>query len=99
MPHRLYVMRLVASRALARAVTRSNATPPALRLCKSADARAQPPTREVDLPVRVLQVPLVPQIVRADAPVSYIQKEMHKLHTETTRSSDYLLKTVLLGTM
>ena len=28
--------------------------------------------------------------------LSYIQKEMHKLHTETTRSSDYLLKTVLL---
>ena len=27
--------------------------------------------------------------------VSYIQKEMHRLHTETTRSSDYLLKTVL----
>ena len=27
--------------------------------------------------------------------LSYIQKEMHKLHTETTRSSDYLLKTVL----
>ena len=28
--------------------------------------------------------------------LSYIQKEMHRLHTETTRSSDYLLKTVLL---
>ena len=30
--------------------------------------------------------------------LSYIQKEMHtlhRLHTETTRSSDYLLKTVL----
>ena len=27
---------------------------------------------------------------------TYIQKEMHRLHTETTRSSDYLLKTVLL---
>ena len=28
--------------------------------------------------------------------LSYIQKEMCRLHTETTRSSDYLLKTVLL---
>ena len=28
--------------------------------------------------------------------LSHIQKEMHRLHTETTRSSDYLLKTVLL---
>ena len=27
--------------------------------------------------------------------LSYILKEMHRLHTETTRSSDYLLKTVL----
>ena len=27
---------------------------------------------------------------------SYIQKEMQRLHTETTRSSDYLLQTVLL---
>ena len=27
---------------------------------------------------------------------AYIQKEMHRLHTETTRGSDYLLKTVLL---
>ena len=28
-----------------------------------------------------------------DTVLSYIQKEMHRLHTETTRSSDYLLQT------
>ena len=39
--------------------------------------------------------------VQYEVLLSYIQKEMQKLHTETTRSSDYLLKTVLpgLGTM
>ena len=67
-PHRLYHVRLVASRALARAVTHSNATLPVIRLRKAADARAQSPPREVDLPVRMLQV-LTQQGFRRDTVV------------------------------
>jgi hypothetical protein len=64
MPQGLYLVRLVATRALASPIPRriSCPSPPG----EPADSHAQSYAREVHLPFRVLQLFLIPQLVRAD---------------------------------
>jgi hypothetical protein len=76
-------VRHVAARALASPIPRRNTTPPALRLREAADPRAQSPAREVHLPIRVLQVFLVPQLVRTDALV----RTQHKVDCNRRQSA------------